>query len=324
MKNNKFTKIFISFFLFLLMPLTAYADNGYSIENYKVDIKVNENNVINIKETIETNFEYEKHGIIRNIPTKNKFDRRDFDTTNKAKIKNMSITDERGIPYNYRTTCEDGTCSYKIGDSYKTLTGNHTYVISYDYDFGDDNIDEYDEFYFNIIGTQWDTYSENVDFTITMPKDFDETKVNFTVGYYGATYYEDVVYEIKDNVIKGTLLKDKYNNHALSPREGLTVRIELPEGYFKGERKVIDPTFALLIAIIVFSIIFLLINTRLFIKYGKGDKFILVPEFTVPDDLTPAEIGYLYKGTVDNKHIVSLITYFANKGYLQIIKTNRK
>ena len=43
MKNKKLNLLFISFFLFLIMPITAHADSGYKIENYKVDIIVNEN-----------------------------------------------------------------------------------------------------------------------------------------------------------------------------------------------------------------------------------------------------------------------------------------
>ena len=44
----------------------------------------------------------------------------------------------------------------------------------------------------------------------------------------------------------------------------------------------------------------------------------------MPDNLSPAEVGYLYDGSAKNKHIVSLITYFANKGYLEIISYGKK
>ena len=47
MKKNYIKLLFVSFFLFLVFPLSASAFNGYTIENYEVDIKVNENNVLN-------------------------------------------------------------------------------------------------------------------------------------------------------------------------------------------------------------------------------------------------------------------------------------
>ena len=39
MKKNYVKLLFISFFLFLIFPLSASASNGYTIENYEVDIK---------------------------------------------------------------------------------------------------------------------------------------------------------------------------------------------------------------------------------------------------------------------------------------------
>ena len=93
MKNKKLSLLFISFFLFLLMPITVNADNGYKIENYNVDITVNENNVLDIKETIDVNFLSQRHGIIRKIPVRNEMIRSDYITDNKAKISNVNINE---------------------------------------------------------------------------------------------------------------------------------------------------------------------------------------------------------------------------------------
>ena len=41
------------------------ADSTYEITSYDVNIVVNENNKLEIVETIDTNFKSEKHGIIR-------------------------------------------------------------------------------------------------------------------------------------------------------------------------------------------------------------------------------------------------------------------
>ena len=150
MKKRTLTLLFISFFLFLVFPKDAHA-YGYKIEKYRVDINVKENNVLSVKETIDAYFEVEKHGIFRKIPTKNKIKRKDFNTINRAKIRNVEIVGD-----GYTQSVEDGVYTFKIGDPYKTITGPKKYIISYDYDFGDDNIDKYDELYFNIIGTEWD------------------------------------------------------------------------------------------------------------------------------------------------------------------------
>ena len=44
MKKNYIKLLFVSFFLFLVFPLGVNASNGYTIENYEVDIKVNDKN----------------------------------------------------------------------------------------------------------------------------------------------------------------------------------------------------------------------------------------------------------------------------------------
>ena len=258
MKKNYIKLLFVSFFLFLVFPLGVNASNGYTIENYEVDIKVNENNVLNVKEVIDADFIYEKHGIIRNIPYKNTYYRTGKTVETKAKIRNLKVN------ANYSTSKENGELKVKIGDADTTLTGNKQYVITYDYDVGDDNIDDYDDFYFNIIGTNWDTEIRNVRFKIEMPKEFDTTKVNFTVGKYGSTYYEDVKYNVEGNTINGYIRPYGNNTYALSSYEGLTARIELPEGYFKGERVVFDPTLLILIVLIMVSVFLIVLSIILY------------------------------------------------------------
>ena len=68
------------------------ADSTYEITSYDVNIVVNENNKLEIVETIDTNFKSEKHGIIRIIPTKNNIYRADGTSqVSKSRIKINSI-----------------------------------------------------------------------------------------------------------------------------------------------------------------------------------------------------------------------------------------
>ena len=135
------------------------ADSTYEITSYDVNIVVNENNKLEIVETIDTNFKSEKHGIIRIIPTKNNIYRADGTSqVSKSRIKINSISDD------YTMQRVNGKYSIKIGDANKTLIGKQRYVIDYDYFLRKDNSDTYDELYYNIIGTEWDTNIKNVTF----------------------------------------------------------------------------------------------------------------------------------------------------------------
>ena len=105
-----------------------------------------------------------------------------------------------------------------------------------------------------------------------MPKEFDTTKVNFTVGKYGSTYYEDVKYTINGTTINGYVMPYSNNTYALSSYEGLTARIELPEGYFKGERVVFDPTLLILVISITVSVFLIVLSIILYTKLSLRKK----------------------------------------------------
>ena len=279
----------------------------YYIESYNVDINVSNNNSYDIKETIVAYFNKEKHGIIRNIPTRNTVTRTDGSTnTNRAKITNVNVNEK----YSLSTGADE--VKLKIGNAGTVLTGRHTYQISYTYNIGNDKLKDADEFYLNLIGNQWDTNINKLTFTITMPKDFDTDKIGFSVGKYGKSGILDdgyFNYSVKNNVITGTY------NKTLPPNNGFTVRITLPEGYFEKQKLKISIFDFIAICL---PIIFLIIAIFEWEKYGKDEKIVETIEFNPPDNMNSLDVAYAYKGKVNSKDVVSLLIYLANKGYIKI------
>ena len=279
----------------------------YYIESYNVDINVSNDNSYDIKETIVAYFNKEKHGIIRNIPTRNTVTRTDGSTnTNRAKITNVNVNEK------YSLSRGADEVKLKIGDAGTVLTGRHTYQISYTYNIGNDKLKDADEFYLNLIGNQWDTNINKLTFTITMPKDFDTNKIGFSAGKYGTSgipkdgYFN---YSVKNNVITGTY------NKTLPPNNGFTVRITLPDGYF--EKQKLKITIFDFIAICL-PIILGIIAFSQWEKYGKDEKIVETIEFNPPDNMNSLDVAYAYKGKVNSNDVVSLLIYLANKGYIKI------
>ena len=291
----------------------AYESTGYNITAYDVDIYVTEGNVLKVTEKIDTNFKTAKHGIIRNIPLTGTVRRSDGSKGSfRAKISNIKVSDN----YTKTTSFTNGQklVELKIGDADTTLRGNKSYTISYDYALGDDKVSDYDELYYNIIGTQWDTTISNVTFSIHMPKDFDTSKIGFTHGTQGSSQTDDITYEVDGNTITG-----EYNSD-LGSYNGLTVRIELPEGYFviKDYQKYIDyAVIALFIGLVVITFV-------LWLKNGKDRPVVETVEFYPPEDLNSAELAQVYKGEVRGQDVTSLLIYLANKGYLKIKEEEKK
>lgn len=288
-------------------------DNAYEyvIDNYDVDIIVNENNTFDITETLSVNFNQYKHGILRKIPLKNRVVHEDKTSyTNNARISNTSVFDNK-----YSLSRENGYAILKIGDPEILLKGPETYTIKYNYNIGKDKCSEYDEFYFNIIGPEWDTIIKNTTFTITMPKEFDSSKVGFSSGPIGSTDNSKVEYNISGNKITGSY------NDVLGVGEALTIRCELPEGYFVGAGFSIDA-----IDYIMFLIptLFLGIAIFLWYKFGRDDRIVETVEFYPPQGFNSLEVGFLYKGQADSQDVTSLLIYLANKGYIKITETEEK
>ena len=74
---------------------SKYNSYDYVIDKYDIDIVVNENNTLNITETITAYFNVPKHGIFRIIPLKNTITRLDGTTsTNRTQITNLSVDNE--------------------------------------------------------------------------------------------------------------------------------------------------------------------------------------------------------------------------------------
>lgn len=306
------------FFCLCLIPSGVFAsyddfsnDNyDYTLNSYDINIIVNENNTLKITERIGAYFNVSKHGIFRKIPLKNKVTRLDGTiSSNRAKVSDISVND------NFVLSNEKGYKVIKIGNENYTTVGQNDYVIEYLYNLGKDKGKGYDELYFNLIGDEWDTSISNVTFTIVMPKEFDSSKLGFSSGVKGSVNSSNVVYDVSGNVITGELID------SLNPGEALTVRLELPEGYFVGASNNFD--FLTMISIIL-PILFVLIAYLLWRKYGRDEQVVETVEFYPPQGFNSLEVGFLYKGKADNKDVTSLLIYLANQGYIKISECEEK
>lgn len=299
----------LSFILISFLPNNSYAATDYVINSYDINIKVNENNTFDITETITANFYTNKHGIIRTIPLKNTIKRLDgSSSTNRVKISNLKVNNE------YSKSNSAGNLSIKIGNPDTYVKGLQEYVIKYTYDLGADPVKDADEFYYNLIGTEWDTSISNISFSITMPKEFDASSLGFSSGIYGDTKNSNISYSVSGNTISGTYAD------TLSAGNGLTVRLALPDNYFVGTRND-NIDYYIIIGICLFIVFIAFI---LWLLFGKDKPVIETVEFYPPDGYNSAELAFLYKGETDDKAIVSLLIYLASKGYLKIEETEKK
>lgn len=310
-KSFLFIGIMFIFSFFIAAPMNAKAAN-FTIKKYQVNMKVTKDNTYQIKEHIVVNFKTKSHGIYRDIPLVNDVKREDG-SSNKivARVENLDCADEE-----YELSREGDNLHIRLGDEDVEITGDKEYDISYYYVMGNDVLPNADEFYFNVIGTGWETCIANVSFSIEMPDTFDENNLGMSYGAYGESKLDGLYYGIDGNTIYGEL----DSSVVLKQKEGVNVRLLLPEGYFTKVKH--TPWMAFVgIAIAVIAVI---VAFLLWWIFGRDDPVIETVEFYPPDGLNSVELAFAYEGRATSKDVVSLVVYLAQRGYIEIQQGARK
>lgn len=282
-------------------------DDDYYIDTYHVDIEVGEDNTFHITETLTYNFVQAHHGMTRVIPLWHTRNREDGSESKiYAKVSNVKCSDPIAS-----TERDSKNYTIQVGSADAYVQGEKTYTLSYDYAMGKDPLQNADELYFNIVGTEWECPIANVSWKIHMPKAFDAASLGYSVGNYAASGYDT---DILQSTVANQTITGSYAGN-LDAYEGITVRCTLPEGYFIYK---INYMPYVLIALVV------LLCGILFWFTGKEDKVIPVISFEPPEGYNPLDVAFVEKEAVSNTDMAALLIYLANKGYLRIEQNKGK
>ncbi len=330
---KKIFLFFLSFFIFILFVLPVKAEE---IKNFNTQIFINKDGTINITEKIVYDFGFEKHhGIFRTIPfiKKNKEGKKYL-----LEFKEIKVVDENNNPYSFQQTKDGENLKLKIGDPNKTITGIHTYIISYKFLGAISYFSDHDELYWNITGNDWLVPISEASVNIFLPKGIkkDEVKTECYTGSYGSSEKNCQFYLLHDRIEDGIFVK---SIQVLNKGEGLTIVVGFPKNIVAvlepKEYKSFWETFLgkiigllIKIAVLFWYIILPFYIIYRWFKHGRDPKSVDVGEVRAwfdppktPDGkrfLTPAEVGVLGDETVDLKDISATIVDLARRGFLLI------
>lgn len=340
--------LYVTLLLFFVFSGNALAQNsqaqttttspvtisGEHIESFDSNITIRKDGSVNVKETILYDFStLSRHGIYRTIPyTKVDPNSKTFELL----FSGFSVTDEAGKTYRFSKSKTNNTITLKIGDSNRTITGLHTYVISYNISGALGYFDNHDELFWNATGTDWNVPIKSARATLNLPpgtKAEDVQKSCFT-GSYGSKESGCTVAQNSDIISFSA-------NNSFNSYEGITIVAGFPKGIVATllpQEKI--PFFdtllgkiTLVLIVIGISLWYLILPILLIIlwyKYGR-DPFVGIPVrawFDSPKTksgraLTPAETGGLVDETIDNRDIFATIIDLARRGYI-LIKEEKK
>lgn len=203
----------------------------------------------------------------------------------------------------------------KIGDADRTITGRHTYVITYSTnravnDFAADNERE---LYWNVTGDGWPVAIERASFALEGPGVASKT-ICFT-GAFGSTEQGCAVSSTGHAVLSKT-------GRALAPGEGYTVAVRFPASSMReislAERiwEVLVDNIWLGLPVLVFFVMFFIWK-----KHGKdpAGRGTVIAHYEEPRKLPPAMLTGLMEQEVSQRAVTATILDLARRGYLKLV-----
>ena len=277
--------------------------------SYQVSLKVEKDNSYMARETIAVRFDEYRHGIYRYIPDRGRI------------VLAKEGGEPRYIPYyadvdlimtneKAQTEEENGNQVFRFGDEDQTVTGG---VYDFAFHYRPVTQEGYEDFYYNIFPTGWQNeIPAGSSFVIRFPEEFPHELLEFYCGSYGEQKAgEDVLTLSWDkNTVTGVLTE------SLPVGSGLTGYADMPEGYFT------DVTSAKHLSLWLAAVpaVILAVILLLFFLLGRDEPVYPSIQYYPPDDLDSAAVGYIVDGSVSDQEVISLIVYWADKGYMKILE----
>jgi uncharacterized membrane protein YgcG len=314
--------LFILFLSLLFGSHLAASHPEEYIENFKCEIHLQTNGKIHVSEEIIVNSQDIdiQRGIVRLIPTKPKTSYRFSDTID---LKILEVY-RNGSKEDYRIVNNKLGIEIHIGSNKKIEKGWHTFKIIYEADRVIRGSYGYDELYWNVTGSSWDFPIANAQAVVHLPFGANPLKKHAYTGRYGETK-KGYQLDQHENVLNFKTTKP------LQKKAGLTIYVSWPKGYVTSYVPNSTFTFINHIALHIFLaplFIILLINFYYIRKIKKitKSKTFNKRKFSKnpPENLSPAEISYLYHMEFKIEALISTILDLHIRGYIVISKESDK
>lgn len=305
MKKTKITLLISLLFFGLFFVFTSKV-SAEVIRDFSSTINVMPDSSIIVKEKISYDFEdVLRHGITRTIPL--------FNSKNEPiKIEIISVALNDNDNYKFTTDITNNILTIKIGDPSMLISSMKEYTIVYRVLGSISYYDNFDEIYWNATGNDWQVSILKSEVSVILPNNVFSTQQSCYYGKPGS--------KVQCNISDTNVFS---SNSIINAKEGLTVAVGFSKGVvatysniIKIDKYEIPKTFwPLFIPIIVFILMFI----RWF-KKGRDPKGtgVIIPQYDVPENLTPIEVGVIINDEIKNKNISAEIIYLATKGYIKI------
>jgi len=291
----------------------SIVENAEKIISFHSDIDIDKNSGLMVTEKIKVKSlgDEIKKGIFRMFPLSRNLNNR----TQKIKYDIISVK-KNGIDEDFKKEIEDGFLKIYIGSKDIILQPDvYDYEIKYKTENQIGFFDNYDELYWNVNGNAWGFPIDSVSATVTLPNGAAIVQNSCYKGAYGNNSQDCSAKIVSDHIIQ-------WGASDLESGEGLTVAVGFKKGLMIPPP---PPTYiekyGILIAGIIIFLGLLFYYYSTWKKYGVDpEKPVVYPQFNVPENLSPASLGYFQSEHFKNKYLTAALVNLAVKGYAQIIE----
>ncbi len=313
--------LFFVFFLFVSLPLFSAEE----ILDYKSEILIQRNNVLTITDTITVRAEGKKikRGIYREFPTnyKDNFGR-------KVKIRFEVISVERdGKPIHFWV--ERRTNGYRVymgSKSQYLKPGVYTFKLTYRTDRQIGFFKDHDELYWNVNGCGWDFPIKKVTAYVSLPEGFSSDNFVKWTAYTGKRGSTAKFFKAYIDV-NGKLVFE--TTKPLEPRECMTIVVAFKKGIVNEPTKTekfqyfVSDNKSFFAGLIGLALVFAYFLIAWFYVGRDPQKGAIVPRFEPPENLPPAQIGYILKMGYTDRCLVAALVSMAVKGVIKIVEKDK-
>ena len=267
----------------------ASGQAAFEIKNFRYEAVVTKSHQYNVSEKITVNLTDDLTELEFALPNGNY---------------NLGDLELDGIPY------RNSGNTVKIDDLEKLKKGHHTYNIEYIIREYQDKDTNKDILYFDILPPSWMQAITNLNISVQFPEDFPLDDIQYYAGQYGVQNVDTklnytVRHYSKSLNITGERIPENF---------GITLKAGLIDGYWEGA---LSGALPRLLMIFLMLVLIVALAAMWYIG-GRDPQFEKIIQSHPVDGITPAEVSYVINGRVRTRDVVSLIVYFATRGYLKI------
>jgi hypothetical protein len=329
----------------------AAAGASEQINRYDVDITIQDDGELVVRETIDYDFgSVPRHGIFRDIPTRVDYPPKpNHDRVFPIDV--LSVRASPGTPAQYTVGSEGDNTRVKIGDPDQTITGEHAYEITYRVRGAMNGFEEHDELVWNAIGHEWPVPIVAANVAVHAPAAI--TRVNCATGSVGSNLPCGSV--STDGRTASFAAAQLFSGSSLGPFQGLTVTVALPKGAVPEPKPILEERFTfgsafrvtnatgglalgmlVLLVVVILGLVWFFGRDRRYrgsavdAAYGPGvpgapeervpifGEHETPVEFVPPNGLRPGLVGTLADFKANPLDVTATIVDLAVRGYLVI------